>query len=166
MMCVKSINYAVVVNGVPCGNIWPTRGLRQGDPISPYLFLICAEVLSSMISQANHDGVLTRVPTSKRGPWVSHLFFVDDSLLFCRANISQWGALTRLLQIYEEASGQRLNNNKMAMYFSCNTSEMDKNGIAEVSSILVSQCYDSYLGLPVMVGKSRTVAFRGIIDKV
>jgi hypothetical protein len=76
------------------------------------------------------------------------------------------GALMRLLQIYEEASGQRLNNNKMAMYFSCNTSEMDKNGIAEVSSILVSQCYDSYLGLPVMVGKSRTVAFRGIIDKV
>jgi hypothetical protein len=166
MMCVKSVNYAVVVNGVPCGNIRPTRGLRQGDPISPYLFLICAEVLSSMISQANYDGVLTGVPTSKRGPRVSHLFFADDSLLFCRANISQWEALTRLLRIYEEASGQRLNNNKTAMYFSRNTSEMDKNGIAEASGIPVSQCYDSYLGLPAMVGKSRTAAFRGIIDKV
>ena len=55
MMCVKSVNYAIVVNGVPCGNIWRTRGIWQGEPISPYLFFICAEVLSSMISQANHD---------------------------------------------------------------------------------------------------------------
>jgi hypothetical protein len=68
MMCVTTVKYAVVVNGNPSGCFQPTRGLRQGDPISPYLFLICAEVLSSMVSEANNKGLLTGVPTSKYGP--------------------------------------------------------------------------------------------------
>ena len=90
MMCVTTVNYSVLVNGEPCGNIKPSRGLRQGDPISPYLFLLCAEVLSYMVTHANRDGLLSGVPTSKYGPQVNHLFFADDSLLFCRASISQW----------------------------------------------------------------------------
>jgi hypothetical protein len=53
---------------VPTRRITPTRGLRQGDPISPYLFLLCVEVLSSFLSRADRDGVLMGVPTSKRGP--------------------------------------------------------------------------------------------------
>lgn len=67
MMCVTSVQYAVVVNGTPCGHIYPTRGWRQGDPISPYLFLICAKVLSSMLSRANRDGSLTGGPYFKTG---------------------------------------------------------------------------------------------------
>ena len=67
MMCVTTVRYAVVVNGNPSGWIQPTRGLRKGDPISPYLFLICAEVLSSMVLEANKKGSLTGVPTSKYG---------------------------------------------------------------------------------------------------
>jgi hypothetical protein len=82
MMCVKSIQYAVKVNGVPCGNIHPTKGIRLGDPISPYLFLICAKVLSSMVSHANREGALTRVPTLKKGHWVSDLYFANDSFCF------------------------------------------------------------------------------------
>jgi hypothetical protein len=74
MMCVTIVEYAIVVNGNPSGRIVPQRGLRQGDPIFPYLFLLCAESLSTMIDKANEIGTLTGVPTSKRGPWISHLF--------------------------------------------------------------------------------------------
>lgn len=66
MMCVTMVKYLVLINGEPCGHITPTRGIRQGDPISPYLFLLCAEVLSSMVNKANRDGLLSGVPTSKR----------------------------------------------------------------------------------------------------
>jgi hypothetical protein len=68
------------------GNIKPPRGIRQGDPLSPYLFLLCAEALSFMLSRAKSSEVINGVPNSKNGPILSHLFFADDSLLFYKAN--------------------------------------------------------------------------------
>jgi hypothetical protein len=75
MTCVRSASYSMLVNRNPMGKIIPSRGIRQGDPISPYLFLLCAEVFSSPLHHAGQNGVITRVPTSKRGPRISHLFF-------------------------------------------------------------------------------------------
>ena len=68
IMCVKTIQYSIVVNGEPCGLIQPSRGLRQGDLMSLYSSLICAEVLSNILIKANLDGRLSGVPTSKTGP--------------------------------------------------------------------------------------------------
>jgi hypothetical protein len=166
MMCVTSVEYGVLVNGVPCGHIHPKRGLRQGDPISPYLFLLCAEALSALLAKANEEGILEGVPTSRRGPRLSHLFFADDSLLFCRSTLTQWENLTKVLRVYEEALGQRLNNNKTSIFFGRNTNMEDKQKILEASGLPDSQRYDTYLGLPALVGKSRTAAFRSIVDRV
>jgi hypothetical protein len=166
MMCVTTANYEVLVNGIPAGRINPTRGIRQGDPISPYLFLICAEALSAMLTKADNEGVLRGVPSSKRGPRLNHLFFADDSLLFCRADLSHWNRLSTLLKSYELASGQRLNVSKTAIFFSRNTTEVIKEQILEVAGIPSSQRYDKYLGLPALVGKSRMKEFKGIRDRV
>lgn len=103
MECVRIVSYAFLVNGQPVGNIRPSRGIRQGDPLSPYLFILCAEALSSLITQAIQKGVIIGVPTSKNGPRLSHLFFVDDSLLFCKANSVEWRRLMRILEHYEVA---------------------------------------------------------------
>jgi hypothetical protein len=80
--CVRSATYSVLVNGSPLGCIYPTRGLRQRDPLSPYMFLLCVEGLSSMLMRVENDGLITRVPISHRGRKLSHLFFADDSLPF------------------------------------------------------------------------------------
>lgn len=105
MMCVTTVQYAIIVNGDPCGHIILTRRIRQGDLISPYLFLLCAEALSSLLTHANREWLLTGVPTSKWGPKISHFFFVNDSLLFCRTNRAQWNILAKILQVYKETSG-------------------------------------------------------------
>jgi hypothetical protein len=118
LMCVSSATYSVIVNGTPTGEIISTRGIRQGNYISPYLFLLCVEALSSMLTWEEFCGTLTGVPTSKRCPWISHLFFADDSLLFCKANPVHWRKMSELLQIYENASGQRLYKEKTSLFFS------------------------------------------------
>jgi hypothetical protein len=105
MACVRFVTYSVIVNGNPVGLIRPTTGICQGDPISPYLFLLRTENLSALLSHVEQKGVITRVPTSPRGPRLSHLIFVDDSLLFCKANSVEWRRLMRILEVYEAGLG-------------------------------------------------------------
>lgn len=68
-------------------------------------WIMCAEALSALLCHAESSGCITGIPTSKRGLRLSHLFFADDSLLYCKANSVEWRRLMRLLEKYENASG-------------------------------------------------------------
>jgi hypothetical protein len=89
MSCIRSVTYSILINGQPQGLITPSRGIRQGDPLSPYLFILCAEALSSLIQNSAREGRISGVPLSRGGTRINHLLFADDSLLFCRANIRE-----------------------------------------------------------------------------
>ena len=93
------------MNEEPKDLITPSRGLRQGDPLSPFLFLLCTEGLHGLIKQAAAKGDITGFALGKRGPKLTHLFFADDSLLFCRAIPIECGKVMDLLSAYEGASG-------------------------------------------------------------
>jgi hypothetical protein len=111
-------------------------------------------------------GVIMGVPTSKRGPSLSHIFFVNDSLLFYKANSMEWKRLTKILEKYGEASGQRLNKDKPSIFFSRNTSPSRRIEISQLLGIHATQSYNKYLGLPTVMGKSKSNAFRNIKNKV
>jgi len=74
MSCLRSVSYSILLNSQPVGNIRPSIGLRQGDPLSPYLFLL---------KKARVESDIRGVSICYNGPQVSHMFFADDSLLFC-----------------------------------------------------------------------------------
>jgi len=80
-MCMESVNYQVLVNGERVGPIIPKRGLRQGDPLSPYLFIICAEGLSALLKKAKARGEIHGVKVCRGAPILTHLLFADDCFI-------------------------------------------------------------------------------------
>ena len=82
MVCITMASYLVLIKGDPHGHITPSKGLRQGDPLSPYLFFMCTEGLHGLINKATTNGDIRGVSICHNGPKITHLFFVDDSLIF------------------------------------------------------------------------------------
>ena len=80
-MCVKSVKYSVKFNGQLLESFIPSRGLRQGDPLSPFLFLFVADALSALFSKSVEEGSLKGVAICRGAPVISHLLFVDDTML-------------------------------------------------------------------------------------
>lgn len=117
MRCVRSVSYSVLINGNPTGHINPSRGLHQGDPLSPYLFILCTEVLIANIRAAENSGHITGLKVAQANPPISHLLFADDSLFFCKAATEQCNSLLNAINEYGNASGQRINFEKLAITF-------------------------------------------------
>ena len=86
MSCVTTPSFLVRINGKAYGNIIPSKGLRQGDPLSPYLFLLCAEGFTSLLSKTEYEARLHGVQICRKTPSISNLLFADDSLIFCQEN--------------------------------------------------------------------------------
>ena len=166
MECVKSVTYSILVNGEPQGHIIPTRGIRQGDPLSPYLFLICSEGLNGLIEKAVDRKCIEGVSLCRNGPKVSHLFFADDSLLFCRAQVGDVEKIQELLGKYERASGQKINSDKTTLFFSNNASFATKEEIKNLLGVPEIKEYERYLGLPAVVGRRKKASLNYIKDRV
>ncbi|XP_021759598.1 uncharacterized protein LOC110724485 [Chenopodium quinoa] len=105
MACLESVNFSFKINGKISGSVSPTRGLRQGDPISPYLFLLCADAFSTLLNKAATNNLIHGARICKGAPRVSHLFFADDSILFARANVQECSVIADIISKYERASG-------------------------------------------------------------
>ena len=120
MFCVTSMNFSILINGEPTSNIFPSRGIRQRDPLSPYLFLLCTEGLTSLLNQATQSGLLSGVKVCRGAPLINYLLFADDSLIFCMANFNETLVVHNLLETYEQAFGHKINREKTAMVFSAN----------------------------------------------
>ena len=155
-----------MLNGQPHGLITPSRGLRQGDPLSPYLFLLVTEGLNALFKQAEHDGEIRGVSLCSTGPRISHLLFADDSLVFCRASVSECVKIQSLLYLYELASGQSINHVKTNIFFSSNTLPRTQEAITNFLGIPTTQNYEYYLGLPSLVGRAKKKSFSLIKERI
>lgn len=164
--CVSTVSYSVMVNGKLSNSFEPTRGLRQGDPLSPYLFLMCVEGLSAMLTSAETQDNLHGARTCKRGPPISHLFFADDSLIFGKASMAEISTVKNILDRFTTTSGQRVNFEKSEIAFSRNISNEAANSLGMLCGTHVVRKHGMYLGLPASIGRSKKEIFSSIIERV
>ena len=116
MSMVRSVSFSVMFNGEKLEQFIPSRGIRQGDPISPYLFLIATEGLSCLLKSSSESSGLEGIKVAPTAPVVNHLLFVDDSLLLFKSSTEGATAVSNLLEIYCNASGQKINNDKSSIF--------------------------------------------------
>ncbi|KAL5765170.1 hypothetical protein ACOSQ2_017764 [Xanthoceras sorbifolium] len=141
------VSYQFLLNEETVGFLKPERGFRQGDMLSPYLFVVCTEGLSSLIRKAKLDGSLHGLHCGRDGPHISRLFFVDDSLqFFFKSNISECAIIKQILQVYEEASGQVVNFKKPAICFSGGVPFPNQTLMANILGVSLVNCHERYLG--------------------
>lgn len=102
----------------------------------------------------------------KKAPVVSHIFFANDSYIYCKAETEEARNVMELLEIYEKASGQKINSNKSTMFFSDNITEYNKEQVCQVFCIREADDSSKYLGLPNNLGRNKSTVFGYLKDKV
>lgn len=106
------------------------------------------------------------VSICRGGPTISHLFFADDSIIFCKVTSEDCDALQKVLNTYELASGQQLNRAKTSLFFSPNTDVGLQEDIKARFGAQVIKQHEKYLGLPSLVGRNKKNTFRDIKEKL
>lgn len=164
--CISSVTYNIKLNGIIGEPILPERGLRQGDPLSPYLFIIAAEGLSTLLNEASSRGNLLGLKLAHTAPIVNHLIFADDSMIVTEANVKEAYEIQNILNSYTMASGQRINNSKSSTVFGKGVEDRVKVEFASVLRMNPVVQVSKYLGLPGEWQRSKTQALTWLKDRI
>lgn len=148
------------------GYILPQKGLRQGDPISPYLFLICTEGFSALIRNGMEIGALHGFRVTPNGVPILHLFFVDDSVLFCDVSVEKAQGVVDVLKSNATGSGQQINMSKSLIYFGLKATKRIKKKIERTLNIQSNEGFGKYLWLQSDFGHSKKVVFKEVREKI
>ena len=148
MSYVSSSTASILVNGGALDPFSPSRGIWQGDPLSPYLFILCVEVLGRIIKEKCFQKAWNPLKVSASGPAFSHFFFVDDMLLFARANEENCGSVREAIEEFCLLFGQRVNLSKSRVFFSPNVDQEQRETLSNILGFRSTPNLGSYLGFP------------------
>lgn len=108
--CISTTSLPFLINGAPFGFLNPTRGIRQGDPLSPSLFVIYMEMLSRLLTLEENSNHFKEIKICRYSPSISHLMFADDLLIFCRANTDDAICIKMILERISISSSEIANS--------------------------------------------------------
>ncbi|KAL0657902.1 hypothetical protein Bca4012_078487 [Brassica carinata] len=166
MQCISSVTYSFLVNDSAHGRVVPTRGIRQGDPLSPYIFILCGEVLSCLCKRAQRSGHLAGLGVSTSAPRLNHLLFADDTMFFLNTDEESCSTLMDILQKYRMSSGQLINASKSSISFSAKTLQVIRQRVKLYLGIEKERGTGKYLGLPEHFGRRKKDLFTIIVDRI
>ncbi|XP_062102876.1 uncharacterized protein LOC133813856 [Humulus lupulus] len=166
MHCVTSARYQISHAGREFGHIIPERGLRQGDPLSSYLFIIYTEGFSALLRNYERRRMFRGIQVARGAPVLSHMFFADDTYIFCKATIEDAEHILHLLSVFESASGQKINYDKSSIFFSRNTEVGLRDSICGELGIHEADDTSTYLGLLNILGPKKSVILGYLKDRI
>ena len=156
---------SILVNGRAVGFFSCSRGVRQGDPLSPLLFCIAEEVLSREISMACYAGKITPMFYCRGTSIPTHIWYADDVLIFCAGTKQNIRCLLKIFNDYSEVFGQIINNCKSRFYSGAMTTSRSQM-IAGMLGFSAGTIPFTYLGCPIFKGKPKGIYFQSIIDRI
>lgn len=166
MQCVSTVSYSVLVNGEPSASFVPSNGLRQGDPLSPYLFILCMEVLSKRLSVLQAKKEIAGLKIARGSPHISHLFFADDALFCFKAKPDSCRTLRDCIDAFCGMSGEMINFDKSCVIFSPNTPSTFIRLLRRPLGVKSDTKLGTYLGCPMDVDGRSTSQLAQIHEKL
>jgi len=166
MKCISSVSYSITINHESNGLFTSIEGIRQGDPLSPYIFIIVMEALNHLLCQEairHRSGIGVKI--CPRTTSISCLIFVDDCLLFCKTNSTSCIKLKNILDKLCTISGQLINFYKSILTFSSNASNEQKHTIMGILQMPYRDSLRKYIGCRVFQGRPSTSTFQDTISK-
>lgn len=162
--CVCHAKVAILVNGEPTKWIMTKRGVRQGDPLSPYLFLLVAECLARLTNEAIANNLIKGIGPSEAGK-ATLTQFADDTFFFCKAKIRYLKNLKFLWRLFEWASGMKINTEKSELYYLGQKDEK-RARLANILKCKVGTRPTKYLGFPLSPKPPPKESWREVIQKL
>lgn len=130
--CVSFVTFEVLVKVGKSTQFRPSKGLRQGDPLSSYVFIIGQEVLSRLIEKDFVDRNIDGVKESIRAPPITHVMYAEDIVLFSKSSTSNAKAIMNCINKYYDWSGQNLNTYKFGVFFSKHTPQLSRRAVKHI----------------------------------
>ncbi|GKC51628.1 reverse transcriptase domain, reverse transcriptase zinc-binding domain protein [Tanacetum coccineum] len=162
--CLRSASMSILVNGSPSEEFRLKRGIRQGDPLSHFLFILAAEGLNALVSEAVEKGIFRGVAVGEDNVTVSHLQYADDTIFFEEWNKENAKSLMCILKCFEEDSGLRVNYNKSKIY-GIGVNEGEMSDMARWMRCEIGEFPFTYLGLPIRENMKRVNAWYPVVEK-
>ena len=166
MSCVASPSISALFIGGQLDPFLPSRGIRQGDPLSPYHFIMCMEMLSFLIEDKCSSQLWDPLKVSRFGIAFSHLMFADDLVLFANVDLKNCDSIKDVLDSFCEISGQKVSLAKSQVYFSLNISPHTREELCEVLRFRSTPKLGNYLGFQIKHLGSLSQDFDFIIQRV
>lgn len=162
--CLKTASVSILVNGSPTEEFYMTRGVRQGDSLSHFLFILAAEGLNILVREAVDKGIFTGVKVGVNEVSISHLQYADDTIFFGEWNRSNVGNLTGILNCFDEILGLKVNMNKSRLY-GVGVDEEMVTEMARWAKCSVWSLPISYQGIPVGIEMRWRGDWKAMIEK-
>lgn len=164
--CISSASFSILLNGSPEGLFHSTRGLRQGDPISPMLFIIYMEILTRSHNLKEAESKIKGAKIGRLCPPVTHLLFADDIFIFCHATLSNTHEIFDTLKTFSSITGQTINHAKSGILFNKKFDPRLQKYICSTFKVKQIQKSESYLGVPLFLGENKRILFEHLLARV